>query len=76
MPGMSRIRSDQIRRRACWTAGHPEQDDPIALPQVDRDAGTVQGSTDVVLQDTVEYLAVLALEDYLAQLEQDARLGL
>ena len=59
---------------ALLAVGDAEQDDPLALAQLDRHAEVPDRGADVALQDALELLPVPPFEHDLAQLEQDARL--
>ena len=81
MPGTSCIRSAiwpaawaQPALAALLAVGDPEQDDPLALAQLDRHAEVPHRGADVAVQDLLELLPVPPLEHDLAQLEQHARL--
>jgi hypothetical protein len=61
-------------RAALLAVEHPQHDDAVPLPDVHGQVDLMQRGADVVLEHAGELLPVAALEDELAQLEQDARL--
>src|SRR5712692_1154704 len=59
----------------CPAGRDGQHDHSFPLPQLQRDAEIADRAPDVVMQQALELLAVLALEHDLAQLEQHARFG-